>query len=74
MVYSLQEERMDLISFYLKYRFAFPERSNPIIGQAEEVQRETLLKVLAGKDAYAVYHPYPVSIPALYDETHPYCA
>jgi hypothetical protein len=73
MVFSLQEERKDFMSYYLKYRFAFPERSNPLISQAEEVQRNILLKVLAGKDAYAVYHPYPVSIPALFDVTHPYC-
>ena len=74
MVFSLQEERKDILSYYMKYRFAFPERSNSLISQAEEIQRRLLLKVLAGKDAYAVYHPYPVSIPALYDETHHYCA
>lgn len=73
MVYSLQEERMEFHSYYLKYLFAFPERSNSLIGQAEDVQREILLKVLAGQESYAVYHPYPVSIPALFDETYQYC-
>jgi hypothetical protein len=73
MVFSLQEERKDFMSYYLKYRFAFPEQSNSLIDQAEEVQRRILLKVLAGKDTYAVYHPYPVSIPALFEVIHPYC-
>lgn len=73
MVHSLQEERKDIMSYYLKYRFAFPEQSNSFISQAEDVQRRILLKVLAGKDTYAVYHPYPVSIPAMYEETHSYC-
>jgi hypothetical protein len=74
MVYSLLEERKDFMSYYLKYRFAFPGRSNSFINQSEEVQRNILLKVLADKEAYAVYHPYPVSIPALFEASHPYCA
>jgi hypothetical protein len=73
MVFSLQEEYKDFMSYYLKYRFAFPERSNSLISQAEEVQRRILLKVLAGKEAYAVYHPYPVSIPSLFQVSYPYC-
>ncbi len=73
MVFSLQEERMEFMSYYLKYRFAFPNCSNPLIDQAEEIQRKMLLKIMAGKDAYAVYHPYPVSIPALFEVIQPYC-
>jgi len=73
MVFSLQEERQDFMSYYMKYRFAFPERSNPLLDKVEEVQRSILLKVLAGKDTYSVFHPYPVSIPALFEVTHLYC-
>jgi hypothetical protein len=73
MVYSLQEERKDFMSYYLKFRFAFPEQSNAFIGQVEEIQHKLLLKVLANKESYVVYHPYPVSIPALFDVLHPYC-
>lgn len=67
MVFSLQEERMDFMSYYMKFRFAFPEARNVLIEQIEELQREILLRALSGKEAYAVYHPYPVSIPALFD-------
>lgn len=74
MVFSLQEERKDFMSYYLKYRFAFPGKSNAFIDRAEELQRKILLKILAGKDSYSLYHPYPVSIPAMYEVSHPYCA
>lgn len=74
MVFSLQEERKDFMSYYLKYRFAFPGRANPFIDQIEVLQHDLLLKVLAGKDAYAVYHPYPVSIPGLFEASQAYCS
>lgn len=73
MVFSLQEERADFMSAYLKFRFAFPEARNELIECAEEIQRDILQRALAGKEAYSVYHPYPVSIPALYDAIHPFC-
>jgi hypothetical protein len=72
-VFSLQEERMGFLSYYWKYRFAFPECSNRLIDQAEEIQRRILLKILDGKDAYAVHHPYPFSIPGLFEVIRPYC-
>ncbi|MGB3713951.1 MAG: hypothetical protein WA996_05920 [Candidatus Promineifilaceae bacterium] len=71
MVFSLQEERMDFMSYYLKFRFAFPLKRNMLIEQAEELQRQLLLQVMAGKECYAIYHPYPVSIPALFDVINP---
>lgn len=73
-VFSLQEERMEFMSSYLKYRFAFPECPNSLIDQAEEIQRQMVLKALAGKETYAVYHPYPFSIPSLFETIRPYCA
>jgi hypothetical protein len=71
MVFSLQHERLDLMAYYLKFRFAFPEVRNELIEQAEELQREMLGRALMGKDAYAVYHPYPVPIPSLFDAISP---
>jgi hypothetical protein len=73
MVFSLQEERIELLSYYFKYRFAFPECSNPLIDQAEEIQRRLMLRAFANKEAYAIYHPYPFSIPSLFDIIRPYC-
>ena len=73
MVFSLQEERKDFLSYYLKYRFAFPNRHNTFLDQLEDVQFKLLRQVLSGKDAYALYHPYPVEIPSLFEISHPYC-
>jgi len=73
MVFSLLEEHMEFLSYYFKYRFAFPECSNPLIDQAEEIQRRLMLRAVANKEAYAIYHPYPFSIPSLFDTLRPYC-
>ena len=71
MVFSLQLERADLLAYYLKFRFAFPQARNELLEQAEERQRRLLKQMLAGKESYSVYHPYPVSIPALFDAIRP---
>jgi hypothetical protein len=71
MVFSLQHERLDFLSYYLKFRFAFPDTSNAVIEQAEETEREALARALAGKPAWAVYHPYPAPIPALFERMAP---
>jgi hypothetical protein len=71
MVFSLQHERLDFMAYYFKFQFAFPEATNPLIEQAETLQRERLAQVLAGKEAYAVYHPYPVPIEMLFDAISP---
>jgi hypothetical protein len=73
MVFSLQEERAELLACYYKFRFAFPRKSNELIEQAEALQLELLRQLLAGKEAYAVHHPYPVAIPALFQAISPYC-
>lgn len=73
MVFSLQEERSVFLSYYQRFRFAFPGSSNPFIDQIEETQRRILANVLAGKEAYVVYHPYPFSLPKLFEVTRPYC-
>lgn len=73
MVFSLQHERAGLMAFYLKFRFAFPDAANPLIEQAEELQREILERVVAGKPSYAVHHPYPVRFSDLFDAMVPYC-
>lgn len=73
MVFSLQEERIEFLSSYFKYRFAFPECSNPLIDQVEEIQRKLMLRALANKEAYAIHHPYPFSISSLFDTIRPYC-
>ncbi len=71
MVNSLQEEQIDILSYYWKFRFAFPGVRNELIEQVEERQYALLLRFLTGKEISAVYHPYPVSIPALFETISP---
>ncbi len=71
MVFSLQYERLPFMAVYNAFRFAFPAARNEIIENAEALQRELLQRLLAGKRAFAVQHPYPVSIPALYEALQP---
>lgn len=73
MVFSLQHERLDLMAYYLKFRFAFPDRANPRLERAEERQREILTRALAGKETYAVLHPYPVPLDSLFEAINPLC-
>src|SRR4051794_31277108 len=65
LVFSLQHELLSLRSYYLKFRFAFAELRNEFIERAEEIQREMLLRALANKQTYIVYHPYPMSASGL---------
>jgi hypothetical protein len=74
MVFSLQYERLGFMAYYMMFRFAFPELANPLIEQAEELQREALARALGGKQAHAVYHPYPVPIAALFEAISPLCS
>jgi len=73
MVFSLEEERSDFMSYYRSFRFAFPEAANELIDGTEELQRELVRKAFADKEAYALHHPYPVALPALFDAMKRYC-
>jgi hypothetical protein len=71
MLFSLRYERLELLSAYLKFRFAFPQASNELIERADELEREALPQAFSDKEAYVVYHPFPAPIPALVDAIAP---
>jgi hypothetical protein len=73
MAASLRYERLGFQAYYLKFLFAFPERTSRLVDQAADRERELLLQMLSGKEAYEVRHPYPFSIPSLYEAMEPYC-
>jgi hypothetical protein len=73
MLFSLQYERLDFLGAYLELRFAFPEALSRLIEDAQEIERERLLKVFADKPAYLVRHPYPTSLARLHEAMRPYC-
>lgn len=72
MVFSLQDERSELMSYYRRFRFARPTVANPLLERASEIERERLHRVLRDKQCHAVYHPYPVSISALFRAIRPF--
>ena len=74
MISSLAYERRDFMALYRMFRFAFPHVENRLIEHADQVQCELLPRVLQNKPAAAVYHPYPVSIPALFEAMEPLVA
>jgi hypothetical protein len=71
MAASFLFEQAGLLSCYQKYLFAFPGRRNALLDHAEEFYREHALRALAGKRAYTMLHPYPVSIHALRNAVRP---
>lgn len=73
MISSNGFERLPLMEHYLAFRFAFPEKKSELIERAEELQYEVLCRALAGKEAYVVRHPYPVSFGDLYEAMSPFC-
>jgi len=73
MTFSHVHHRMGFLDYYWQFRFAFPERPNPVVERVEEIERDLLLQVFAGKTAFRVEHPHPVSIPALFDAIAPHC-
>lgn len=72
MAFSLDYERLPLLSKYLAFRFAFPARANELIDCAHEVEQKMLERGFQRLEALDVRHPYPVSIPALFKEIRPY--
>jgi hypothetical protein len=71
MVYSVRYELAPFLSYYCMFRFAFPEASNDRIDDVEHRLRALLRRGLAGRPAHAVYHPYPLSLAALFDAMDP---
>jgi hypothetical protein len=69
--WSVQYERQDLMGWYHRYRFAFPNRANEFLEAAAAAQLTGLQRVLAGKPCFAVFHPYPVRLSRLFDVIEP---
>jgi hypothetical protein len=71
MVSSVRFELQTFLSYYLMFQFAFPGARNLSIEAAEQNLHAALQRGLEGKAAHAVYHPYPMSIAALFDAMNP---
>lgn len=57
--------RRALLGWYWQARFAFPDRSNPLLERIEAVERERLTELFVGRPAFRVDHPHRVDITEL---------
>jgi len=73
MISSIQHEQLPFMEHYLAFKFAFPEKENPFIERAHELQYDLLRRALAGKESYIVSHPYPVRFGELFAAMSPFC-
>ena len=65
MVHSIRHEWLDLWTAYLKWRYAFPDRPNPILDGLEATLGARLARALGGRAAVSLSHPYPPDLAAL---------
>lgn len=73
MVFSLQEEQEPLAAAYRRFRFAFPGSRNDVLERSRGMQERALAGALEGKPAFELLHPYPVSLPRLFEAAAPLC-
>ena len=67
MVYSMEQQRQHFRDVYLKYKFAFPANTNALIEEAFQREKIGLARILAGKEAYALYHPPDAGFEILFE-------
>ena len=73
MVNSNEYEAARLPQHYRAFKFAFPQRENPFLEKAPELQSSLLYQAFEGKEAYKVFHPYPVPFEELFRHLQPLC-
>jgi hypothetical protein len=73
MASSNECEQIPFFEHYKAFRFAFPHLSNAFLEGVDETQASLLCRALEGKEAYRVFHPYPVALEALFDQLKPVC-
>ncbi len=71
MSYSVQYEQASFMEDYQSFKFAFPALTSNLVDRSALLQRLILRQALAGKEAYTVRHPYPVSFEQLYEAMRP---
>lgn len=59
--------RRALLDWYWQARYAFPDRTNPLLERIEAVERDRLETLFASRPAFRVDHPHAVDVRALVD-------
>jgi hypothetical protein len=71
MAASLAYERNDLTLLLLQARFGHPDLGNEHLETFADRQRNLLARILEGRPAWIVTHPYPVDLAALFEAVRP---
>ena len=59
---SLEDERAPLMAHYRHFRYAFPDRANPVIDNAAELESKLLTALLDDRPCVKVVHPHPCDV------------
>ena len=68
---SLAFERVEFLSQYLAFLFAFPDRRNEWLESVPAQENRLLHNALDGLPAFTLLHPLPMNIPELYEALEP---
>jgi hypothetical protein len=71
LVFSLRAERLRIWSFYLAFRFAFPDQLRSFVEADDKTEEEKLADALELSETYALYHPFPAPVEAMHDAMAP---
>ncbi|HEV2494761.1 MAG TPA: hypothetical protein VG204_16990 [Terriglobia bacterium] len=66
-----EHEEIHFLEHYLAFKFAFPERKNPLVERSSDSRSQLLAQALEQKQAYTVWHPHPLVFSALYEQLRP---
>ena len=59
---SLEDERAPFMTHYRHFRYAFPDRANPVIDNAAELESKLLAALLDDRPSIKVVHPHPCDL------------
>ncbi|MGY1671031.1 hypothetical protein [Geodermatophilus sp. SYSU D00710] len=62
---SLEDERSQFLAVYRQFRFLFPDRRSAVVEQASAIERDLLERLLGGRPAHLLRHPYPIDLDSL---------
>lgn len=65
MVSSLVDERSPFMAHYRQFRFLQPDQTSGVVESAASREAALMSRVMAGREAYVVDHPYPMQIESL---------
>jgi len=71
MINSQEYELEYFFRYYKMFKYAFPYHLNEFLENIKSVQYALMKKLLEGKKAFVVKHPYPVSFERLFDKMRP---